>query len=461
MRTRLRGTGLALAAFLALATGGALPLMAGPRQIYERHRGSVVAVTYYVETRFMQQTREVEGRDIGIVVGSDLVMINGSALMSSSTGAQPHGFRLHFGGGLVRNASYLGRDEFANIAFLRVEGGLPEDVQPVVFDSKARPRVGDAVFVLGLLPENIEPMVHLAEGRIVADVDKPKPFLITDLSVEDALGAPVFNAAGKVVGVLSELGSAGPSFVSSFGAEEGSYYGIIVTAETLVPLVQSPPRKGEARRAWLGITLQALTPEMAEYWHLQARGGIIVNSVLPGSPAAAAGLREGDILVELHGRPIPVDREDHVPIFVEQVGSAGVGARMPLVIIRDGTRQQIDVVLQAAPKSSQEAEEYHNPDLELTVRELVFADYRAHDLAPDFQGVLVSRVEAGSWSSVGGLQVGDIIQRLDEHALATPADLKRVLEEAAKKETRKLVFFVERDGRSQFITVETDWDGRS
>jgi S1-C subfamily serine protease len=88
---------------------------------------------------------------------------------------------------------------------------------------------------------------------------------------------------------------------------------------------------------------------------------------------------------------------------------------MPLVLIRDGTRQQVEVVLQAAPKSSQEAEEYHNPDLELTVRELVFADYRAHDLAPDFQGVLVSRVEAGSWSSVGGLQVGDIIQRLDEH----------------------------------------------
>ncbi|HZM14552.1 MAG TPA: PDZ domain-containing protein [Candidatus Krumholzibacteria bacterium] len=447
------------AALAVLLMGGVQAAQAGPRQIYERQRGSVVAVTYYVETRMMRQVREVEGRDLAVVVGTDLIMLNGAVVTSSATGAQPHDFKVHFGGGVVRNASFVGRDEFANIAFLRLQGTLPPGVQPLRFDVRSRPHVGDDVYVLGLLPDNLEPMVHLAAGRVVADVDKPKPFLVTDLNAEDALGGPVFDADGRAVGVLSELGGAGPSFVSSFGGEEGSYYGILVPSATLAPLIASPPRKGEARRAWLGITLQALTPEMADYWKLPAQSGIIVNSVIPGSPAAVAGLQEGDIILEMNGAPVPVDREDHVPIFVEQVGLAGVATQLHLGIVRGGSRQEVDVVLQAAPKSPQEAEEYHNNDFELTVRELVFADLRAHDLAPDFRGVMVSRVEEGSWSSVGGLEAGDIIQRVDDETIAAPADVKRVLEDAAKKEIRKLVFFVERDGRSQFITVKTDWQG--
>ena len=456
---RGRERGQTVATLVALLLGGAQAAAAGPRQIYERQGHSVVAVTYYVETRMMRQVREVEGRDLGVLVGADLVMLNGTVVTSSATGAQPHDFKVHFGGGVVRNATFVGRDEFANIAFLRLQGALPAGVQPLRFDVRARPRVGDEVYVLGLLPENLEPMVHLAPGRVVADVDKPKPFLVTDLNAEDALGGPVFDADGRAVGVLSELGVAGPAFVSGFGGEEGAYYGILVPAATLAPLIDSPPRKGEARRAWLGITLQALTPEMAAYWKLPAQSGIIVNSVIPGSPAAAAGLQEGDIILEMNGAPVPVDREDHVPIFVEQVGSAGVATSLRLGIVRAGARQAVDVVLQAAPKSPQEAEEYHNSDFELTVRELVLADLRAHDLAPGFQGVMVSRVEEGSWSSVGGLETGDIIQRVDDQSIAAPADVKRVLEEAAKKETRKLVFFVERDGRSQFITVTANWQG--
>lgn len=443
----------------AALLGSVHAAQAGPRQIYTQHRASVVAVTYYVETRFMHQTREVEGRDVGVLVGNDLVMLNGAIVSSASAEALPHGFRVHFSGGEVRAATLLGRDEFANIGFLRLDGTLPPGAQALRFDTRAHPRVGDAVHALALLPENLEPMVHVISGRIVAAVEKPKSFLITDLDIEAALGAPLFNDDGRALGVLSELGGAGPAFVSGFGGEEGIPYAILIGAETLQRLVQSPPRKGEARRAWLGITLQALTPEMATYWGLDAQSGIIINSVIPGSPAALAGLQEGDIILEMNGAAIPVDREDHVPVFVEQVGSAGVGTRLPLGIVRHGVRQQVEVVLQPAPKSSQEAEEYHNSDFELTVRELVFADFRAYDLVPDFRGVLVSRVEEGSWSSIGGLEVGDLIQRVDDAAIASPADLKRVLEEAAKKEARKLVFFVERDGRSQFITVQTRWKG--
>lgn len=440
---------------------GAAAVQAGPREIYERHRSAVVAVTYYVETRFMRQVREVEGRDVGILVGGGLVLLNGAVVTASTTGAQPHDYRVHFDGGMVVGARYVGRDEFVNVAFLELEGSPPAGVRALDFDSRTKAGVGDEVYVLSLLPENLEPMARLSQGRVVAQVDKPKPFLVTDLPVEQALGGPVFTASGRLLGVLTELGGAGPSFVSSFGGDETATYGIILTGETLSPLVASPPRKGESRRSWLGITLQALTPDMAEYWGLDVRSGIIVNSVVPGSPAEAAGLQEGDLLVALDGRPIAVDREDHVPIFVEQVGSAGVGTTLPVEVLRRGEKLHVDVALVAAPKAPSEAEEYRNPDFELTVRELVFADYRARDLTPEFKGVLVSRVDDGSWSSVGGLQAGDIIQRVDDETVSSPGDVKRVLEAATERKRRKLVFFVQRGGRTQFITVQPDWSGQS
>jgi len=434
---------------------------ADPQGIYQRYGGAVVAVTYYVETNFMHQVREVQGRDIGVLVADSLVMMSGAVVTSSSTGAQPHGFRVQFVGGEVVDASYVGRDEFANLAFLRLGKAALHGARPLHFDARARLQVGDAVYVLGLLPENLDPMVRIGTGRIVARVQKPKPFLVTDLLAEESLGGPVFTAAGKPIGILSELGGAGPSFASGFGGAEGGGYGIILTAETLEPLVRNPPRRGEARRAWLGIVPQALTPDMAEYWGVQARSGVIVNSVIPGSPAAAAGLQEGDLVVQIDGRPIPVDQEDHVPIFVEQVGSSGVGTKLRLAVLRQGKPLTVNVVLGAAPKSRLEAEEYRSSEFELTVRELVFSDYRELDLAPDFKGVRVSKVEEGGWAGVGGLQAGDVIQRVDEQGIAGPADIKKVLQDAVAAEKRKLVFFVQRDGRTQFITVQPDWHGDS
>jgi serine protease Do len=446
----------ALAAWLAGASAAA-----GPREIYARYGGAVVAVTYYVETSFMHQLREVEGRDVGVLVSDKLIMLNGTVVTSSSTGAQPHSYRVHFQGGEVRPARYVGREEFANLAFLELDDGPPPSVRPLRFDADVRVGLGDEVYVLALLPENLEPMVRLGTGRIVARVEKPKPFLVTDLVVEDALGGPVFTASGKPLGVLSELGEAGPAFASGFGGAEGSYYGIILTTETLAPLVQNPPRKGEPRRAWLGITLQALTPDMAQYWGIPVEGGIVVNSVIRGSPAEVAGLREGDLVVEMNGMPIQVDQEDHVPIFVEQVGSSGVGTKLHLGLLRDGKPLAVEVVLTAAPKSRLEAEEYRSPEFELTVRELVFSDYRELDLDPGFKGVVVSKVEEGGWSGVGGLQAGDIIQKIDEHPITIPGDLKQVLQEAVRSEKRKLVFFVQRAGRTQFITVQPSWGGGS
>src|SRR5262245_36329061 len=409
----------------------------------------------------MREVREVGGRDVGVLVEGGKVLMNGSVATASSTGAAPHSFRVRFAGGQEMDATYLGRDEFANLAVLELTGTPPENAEPLRFEKAPKLAIGDRVYAVGLLPENLEPMVRLAEGRVVAGVERPKSFFVTDLPVEDALGGPVFTESGKLVGVLSELGEAGPSFAQDFAAGEGASLGLVVDAGTVSRIVAAPPRKGEARRAWLGITLQALDADKAEYFGLGHTSGIIINSVMPGSPAAAAGLREGDILVGLDGAPVPVTQEEHVGTFIADIGSRPVGSKLKLSIVRGGEKMETAVDLAAAPKSRQDAETYQSETFDFTVRELVFTDYRAFDLPTEFRGVLVSKVEPGGWAGVGGLEGGDIIQRIDDRDIDGPQPVRKGREAAMTHLKRKLVFFVRRPGRTQFITVQTNWNGQS
>jgi serine protease Do len=451
---RLGCLGLALVWCALPATG-----MADPAAAFARFEPSIVAVTYYVETSVMREVREVSGRDLGVVVAADLVLLNGSVVTASSTGAEPHDFRVHFAGGEEQGGLLVGRDELANLAFLRLQSPLPAGVKPLRFDARPRLRVGDPLFALGLLPENLEPMLQLLRGTVLAHVERPKDFLLTDLPVELALGGPVFTADGTLAGILSELGDAGPAFASGYATDE-LHYGLVLDPETVARLIRNPPLKGEVRRSWLGITLQALDHDMADYWGVPAGGGIVVNSVVAGSPAERAGLREGDIVVTLNGGPIPVTREEHVPVFVDQIGSRPVGSSLTLGVVRGKDRFETAVELAAAPKSRLDAVSYASVAFEFTVRELVFQDFRSLDLKPETKGVLVSKVEEGGWAGVGGLDTGDVIQRVDDRAIESPADLQHVLDDAATQRKRKLVFFVLRSGRTQFITVQPNWEGQ-
>jgi serine protease Do len=446
-------------AMLAATVAG--PATAAPRDAFTRYEKAVCAITYYVETSFMREVREVAGRELGVVVDTDLVMLNGSVATASSTGAQPHSFRIRFSTGEEREATWVGRDEFANVAFLRFAGGLPRDVKPLEFKKSPKLRVGDPIYSIALLPPNLEPMTRLEAGHVIAAVERPKGFVVTDLPTDSGLGGPVFDSRGGLVGVLSEIGEAGPSFASGFAGDGEVGFGIVVDAPVLARLVADPPVRGETHRAWLGITLQALDRDKAEYWKLGDATGIIVNSVMPGSPAAAAGLQEGDVVLSLNGEPIPVREEEHVPIFIESIGSRPVGSKLVLDVWRQGKQETKEVALVAAPKSRLDAETYHSPDFELTVRELVFQDSRIFDLPPDFKGVLVSKIKEGGWAGVGGLETGDIIQKVDDHGIERPDDLRTVLEDASAKRKRKIVFFVQRQGRTQFITVQPNWSGQS
>jgi serine protease Do len=236
----------------------------------------------------------------------------------------------------------------------------------------------------------------------------------------------------------------------------------VISGDRLNKIINSPPTKGSTDRGWLGISLQALTKDIAGFWNIDAAGGIIVNEVVNNSPADKAGIKMGDIVTQINGQPIEVDREDKIAIFQRSIADLGPGASVGLSILRliNGEQQPVSaaVTLGTSPLAATDAPEYVNEAFELTVRDLVFSDYMLFNVDEEtFQGVVVSELKPGGLAYVGGLTIGDVIQRIDNQDVTSIAEAQAVLEKIETEQPRELIFFVWRNNKTLFVNVKTDW----
>ena len=230
-----------------------------------------------------------------------------------------------------------------------------------------------------------------------------------------------FNPIG-VLGVFQDPASTNGD-VSAF-MESGIDYSMpllgIITGERVNELIANPPRKGTIDRAWLGITLQALTEDIAEFLGINAEGGIIVNNIVPGSPADLCGLEVGDVIHEIAGQPVQVSREEELPVFQRAISQMGAGTSVEFAVYRPSD-DKIDTltmtaVLQAAPIAAADAADYEDEDLEFKVRDLVFADFMNFNVQQgEIEGAVVSELQRGGPANVAGLRLLDVIQRCEQH----------------------------------------------
>jgi S1-C subfamily serine protease len=119
---------------------------------------------------------------------------------------------------------------------------------------------------------------------------------------------------------------------------------------------------------------------------------------------------------------------------------------------------QILTTLEKAPIAPSDAPEYENKSLEFKVRNMVFSDYMYNQLDPDtFKGVVVSELKPGGLAAIGGLNLGDIIQRIDDHQITSVDDVRAAMEQLEQEQTREIIFFIWRDNKTLFVNVKTDW----
>jgi serine protease Do len=232
-------------------------------------------------------------------------------------------------------AEVVGMDKATDLALLKVAAeGLPT----LTFADSDRVEVGEWVVAMGSpfgFANSVTAGIVSAKGRsLPGDAGSYVPFLQTDVAINPGnSGGPLFNQDGQVVGVNAQIYS-----------KSGGYMGLsfAIPASVAANVVAQLKESGEARHGWLGVAVQDVDRELAASLGLEQPGGGIITRVEPDSPAAAAGLATGDVIVAVDGKTVG-DASDLPPL----VGGHKPGTALTLTLIRDGERIQREVELGA------------------------------------------------------------------------------------------------------------------
>ncbi|MGB9757430.1 MAG: Do family serine endopeptidase [Candidatus Bipolaricaulaceae bacterium] len=339
-------------------------------------------------------------------------------------------------------AQVVGTDDLLDLAVLSVDGmDLP--VAPLG-DSDAL-EIGDWVIAIG----NPLGFSHTVTLGIVSALnrDVPKPdgsgyyrrMIQTDAAINPGnSGGPLVNAYGEVVGMNTLIARQ----TSSGIAVEGINFAVPIN-EIKLALAQIV-EKGRVTRAWLGVYIQDVIPGMER--QLGVREGALVTEVVAGSPAAKAGIRSGDVIVQVDGQKIKNSNDLQMAIMYRKPGE-----RVTVTLVRDKRTMTVDVVLEERPAEGKATPGQTGVSkFGLTVQDLTAELKSRYGIAQD-SGVVVVGVEPGSRAYWGGVQVGDLIVEVNRQPISSISDWNRIVSQIAEDE--EVLLTVIRSGRTRFILL--------
>src|SRR5580704_15916403 len=316
-------------------------------------------------------------------------------------------------------ATIVGTDKKTDLALLKIKQGGP--YQHVDF-ATAAPRVGDWVIAVGNpfgLGGTVTAGIISARGRDIG-AGPYDDFLQVDAPVNRGnSGGPTFNTQGQVVGVNTAIFS--PS-----GGSVG--IGFAIPAETALK------DKGVVARGWIGVQIQPVTAEIADSLGLKSTKGALVAEAQPNSPASAAGLKSGDVILGIDGGRIDGPRD-----LARKVAALGPGKKTDLIYWHDGSEKTAPVKLGSLPddKEARVTPGMSRDNNAFSGLGLVLAPASSVQGAGS-QGVVISDIDPDGVAAQKGLQIGDVILEAGGRAVNQPADISAVLAEA-KKDNRKAV----------------------
>jgi serine protease Do len=337
-------------------------------------------------------------------------------------------------------AKLVGTDPRTDVALLKIEG---KDLPTVKLGNSDKLKVGEWVLAIGSpfgFDHSVTKGIVSAKGRSLPN-DNYVPFIQTDVAINPGnSGGPLFNMAGEVVGINSQI------FTRS-----GGFMGLSFAIPIDVALDVSNQLKasGKVNRGWLGVVIQEVNKDLAESFGLDKPAGALVAQVLDDGPAAKGGLQVGDVILSANGQPIVMSAD-----LPHLIGNLKEGSKAELEVIRDGKRQKLTVTVGALPDegkemgSSEDGAERNSNRLGVSVAELTAEQMKSLDLKG---GVIIKDVQDGPASLIG-LQTGDVITHLNNQPITSTKQFTEVAKDLPKN--RSVSMRVLRQGRATFITFK-------
>ena len=337
-------------------------------------------------------------------------------------------------------ARVVGVSREIDLALLKIEGNK---VPALALAPYRNLHQGEVVLAFGS-PEGLRNTVTLGVVSSVArqtDPDSPMVYIQTDAPINPGnSGGPLVNVDGAVVGVNTFI-------LSQSGGNEG--IGFAIPSSVVNVAYQQLRKFGHIHRAQIGIGIQSITPVLAAAMNLPRSYGVIVSDVLPDTPAMAAGLRPGDVLLTIEGR-----MAESVPYVSFRFMSVNAGEKVHLEVLRGQQHLTFDVPMQEHSDSMDQISSLADPEKNL-VRPLgilgIEIDQKVASMAPDLRdpyGIIVAAKSSEASSDIP-LQTADVIRTLNGEPMTTLNRLRDTLK--ALKPGAPVVLQIQRDDRLLYV----------
>lgn len=224
---------------------------------------------------------------------------------------------------------------------------------------------------------------------------------------------------------------------------------------TVVQAGEHPQDSGglEAAKAWVPVTVQTLTPPLADRLKLAGRTGVRVTRVID----ERASLKVGDVILAIDGEPVRATSPGDEEVFAAVIRRYRIGATVPLTVVRDGREMPLPITLAASPKPPREMARYTDRDFEFVARDLTENDRDGRKVPAGTRGVFVESVSRGGWADLAQLNAGDIVLAVDGAPVTNVAELERAMTAIASRKPDYVILHVRRGVRTRFIELQPAW----
>jgi len=316
-------------------------------------------------------------------------------------------------------AKVIGRDPVTDIALIKIEakGNLPT----VLLGSSGDLKVGEWVTAIGSpfgLQYTVTAGIVSAKGRAIGS-GPYDDFIQTDASINPGnSGGPLINMKGEVVGINTMIIAGGQGI------------GFAIPIDMAKGIVTQLKTSGEVTRGWLGVTIQDLKGDLADYYGLKGKTGVLVASVVPGDPADQAGIKPKDVITDVNGQTVNTSRD-----LTSLAANLGVGDKAQVKILRNGKSKTLEVQIGKRPLTMASVSENRQKEKEGEY------GFRVTDLTPEMarrfkieetSGVMVVGVAPKSKADAAGIQQGDLIIEINHQNVDSVKDFKNLIDQYKK-----------------------------
>ncbi len=331
----------------------------------------------------------------------------------------------------------VGRDPNTDIALIKIK---PREALPVVElgDSDAL-KIGEWVVAIGSpfgLEHTVTAGIVSAKGRVIGS-GPYDDFIQTDASINPGnSGGPLINMEGKVIGINTAIIASGQGI------------GFAVPVNLARGIVKQLKDKGEVTRGWLGVAIQDISPEMAEYYGIKKKKGVLVTEAFEGDPASEAGIKAKDIIIAVNGKDI-----ENTHDLTRIIANFKVGEKVDIDVLRDGRKKTFKITIAKREDSDVASlSPLGNKEDQLGIQVSgITQDIIRKFKIPKSEGVIVTDVLSGSKADRAGIMVGDIIKEINHKSIHDIKDYKKAIRKV--KKGKEILFFIRRLNQG-FIVIK-------